>query len=162
MYIIDGRPNSNPEDFLAKTNPDDIISIDLVKDEEATSLYGASGKNGVVIIQTKNNKQSEIKCIEKSFPFVVHCITNDNWIIPQDVFNSLQAKVPSLNVSNTASPNLTPLFRLRGNSNPIILLDGIRVDASILNTLNLNDIESIHVAPSAAGASYFRNGFRMN
>ncbi len=40
----------NPLNFL---NPNDIASIDILKDASATAIYGSRGANGVVIITTK-------------------------------------------------------------------------------------------------------------
>ena len=116
--------------------------------------------NGVVVIQTKENEDSEKKCTTKTYPFRVYCLTNENWVLPQDITIALRARIPSLTISNDVNSFSTPVLRLRGNDQPIILLDGIRVDASIFNTLNPNDIESIMVAPSAAGTNYFLNGYR--
>ena len=116
--------------------------------------------NGVVIIQTTENSNSEDACTSKNYPFTVYCLKNDNWILPQDILIALRAKIPSINVSNDTNPFATPRFRIRGEADPIILIDGIRVDASILNNLNPNDIESIMVAPSAAGVNHFLNGYR--
>ncbi|MBV6647716.1 MAG: SusC/RagA family TonB-linked outer membrane protein, partial [Cyclobacteriaceae bacterium] len=44
---------SNPLNFL---NPNDIESIDILKDASATAIYGSRGANGVVIITTKSGK----------------------------------------------------------------------------------------------------------
>jgi len=41
---------------LALLNPDDIESIDILKDASATAIYGSRGSNGVVIITTKKGK----------------------------------------------------------------------------------------------------------
>ena len=161
LYIIDGVPVSDKE-VLRTINPKDVTSIDLLKGEEALKAHGKSGKNGVVIIQTqKANDSTEIKKLDK-LPFQVYSIKNTGWVIQQDIYNALRAKVPSLTISNSTNLGLTPAFRIRGNDAPIVLLDGVRVDASILNTLNPQDIESIHVAPSAAGTNYFLNGYRPN
>lgn len=43
----------NPLNFL---NPDDIASMDILKDASATAIYGARGANGVVLITTKKGK----------------------------------------------------------------------------------------------------------
>ncbi|PRY42024.1 iron complex outermembrane receptor protein [Spirosoma oryzae] len=61
LFVLDGLPldNSstggatNPLTFL---NPNDIESIDVLKDASATSIYGARGANGVVLITTKKGK----------------------------------------------------------------------------------------------------------
>ncbi|SHN32621.1 TonB-linked outer membrane protein, SusC/RagA family [Cyclobacterium lianum] len=55
LYVIDGLPGANPENSL---NPSDIKSIEVLKDASATSIYGARGSNGVVLITTKNGKQN--------------------------------------------------------------------------------------------------------
>ena len=61
LFVLDGLPldNSstggaiNPLNFL---NPQDIESIDVLKDASATAIYGARGANGVVLITTKRGK----------------------------------------------------------------------------------------------------------
>ena len=37
-------------------NPNDIASIDILKDASATAIYGSRGANGVVLITTKRGK----------------------------------------------------------------------------------------------------------
>ncbi|MGQ7868163.1 TonB-dependent receptor [Sunxiuqinia sp. sy24] len=51
---IDEAGNKNPISFL---NPEDIESIDILKDASSTAIYGARGANGVVIITTKKGKK---------------------------------------------------------------------------------------------------------
>lgn len=70
LYVIDGFPIENdpvnespsdggrdatttvPSDPLAALDPSDIESIEILKDASATSIYGARGANGVIIITT--------------------------------------------------------------------------------------------------------------
>jgi TonB-dependent SusC/RagA subfamily outer membrane receptor len=40
-------------------NPDDIASIEILKDASATALYGVRGANGVVLIKTKKGGEEE-------------------------------------------------------------------------------------------------------
>ncbi len=40
-------------------NPDDIASIDVLKDASATALYGAKGANGVIVITTKKGQRAK-------------------------------------------------------------------------------------------------------
>ncbi len=54
LYVIDGFPVENPNNNAF--NPDDIESIEILKDASATAIYGARGANGVVIITTKKGK----------------------------------------------------------------------------------------------------------
>jgi TonB-linked SusC/RagA family outer membrane protein len=50
LYIVDGFPVNKISDI----DPNDIGSIDVLKDASSTAIYGARGANGVVIITTKN------------------------------------------------------------------------------------------------------------
>ena len=49
LYVVDGFPTGNIENI----NPNDIESIDILKDASATAIYGSRGSNGVIIINTK-------------------------------------------------------------------------------------------------------------
>ncbi|MFS4418528.1 SusC/RagA family TonB-linked outer membrane protein [Maribacter sp. 2307ULW6-5] len=50
LFIIDGVPTKNGIDLL---NPNDIASVDVLKDAAASSIYGVQAANGVVVITTK-------------------------------------------------------------------------------------------------------------
>ncbi|MHB1922141.1 MAG: SusC/RagA family TonB-linked outer membrane protein, partial [Chitinophagaceae bacterium] len=51
LLVIDGIPTDAP---LNNINPDDIASIEILKDASASAIYGSRGANGVIIITTKN------------------------------------------------------------------------------------------------------------
>ena len=60
LYVIDGLPaaqgtsSSNPQDNpLISLDPNDIESIEVLKDASATAIYGARGANGVILITTR-------------------------------------------------------------------------------------------------------------
>ena len=61
LYVVDGIPfgqgsqsNDNP---LATIDPNNVESIQVLKDASATSIYGARGANGVVLITTKRGQR---------------------------------------------------------------------------------------------------------
>ena len=56
LYIIDGI---QVENALSVISPQDIESIDVLKDASATAIYGARGANGVVIITTKGGRNQK-------------------------------------------------------------------------------------------------------
>lgn len=58
LYVIDGVP-SMVSNFV-NLNPDDIASIEILKDASATAIYGSRGANGVVIITTKLGSDNEM------------------------------------------------------------------------------------------------------
>ncbi len=53
LYVVDGIPISGGFNDI---NPDDIESIDVLKDASATAIYGSRGANGVVLVTTKRGK----------------------------------------------------------------------------------------------------------
>lgn len=57
LYVIDGIP-AEQADMIA-INPDDIQSIDILKDASAAAIYGSRAANGVVLITTKRGIQNE-------------------------------------------------------------------------------------------------------
>ena len=52
-YVIDGIPGVD----ISMVAPDDIESIDVLRDATATAIYGSKAANGVIIINTKKGKQ---------------------------------------------------------------------------------------------------------
>lgn len=56
LYIIDGFPGN-----INNINPQDIASMEVLKDGAAAAIYGSTAANGVIIITTKNGKKGELK-----------------------------------------------------------------------------------------------------
>lgn len=64
LIVIDGVPVTNTaigteveaDNPLAALNPDDIASIDVLKDAASAAIYGARGSNGVILVTTKSGK----------------------------------------------------------------------------------------------------------
>lgn len=71
LYVIDGFPmypdngalgtsgNRQPTNAMATINPNEIESIEILKDASATSIYGSRGANGVILITTKRGKEGQ-------------------------------------------------------------------------------------------------------
>lgn len=63
LYVIDGvimhaaglANGSTPIDYI---NPNDIASVEVLKDASATAIYGARGANGVILVSTKRGSQT--------------------------------------------------------------------------------------------------------
>lgn len=57
LYVLDGIPFSREQadHMLTALNPRDVGRIDVLKDAGATSLYGARGASGVILITTKRS-----------------------------------------------------------------------------------------------------------
>lgn len=115
LYVVDGVTINNTQsgygaaggdklNGMAGINPADIESIDVLKDAAATSIYGARGGNGVVIITTKKGKAG----------------------IPKISFNTyygVQNVVRKLDVLNsTEFADLINELEIRRGNNPIFQL----------------------------------------
>ncbi len=71
LYVIDGFPmypdngalaaggNRQASNAMASINPNEIESIEILKDASATSIYGSRGSNGVVLITTRRGKEGQ-------------------------------------------------------------------------------------------------------
>jgi TonB-linked SusC/RagA family outer membrane protein len=59
LILIDGFESST--DDLARIQPDDIESFSVLKDASATSLYGARGANGIILVNTKAGTEGPIR-----------------------------------------------------------------------------------------------------
>lgn len=64
LYIVDGV---QVEKALSVISPQDIQTIDVLKDAAATAIYGARGANGVIVITTKSGKPGKMKVTLNSF-----------------------------------------------------------------------------------------------
>lgn len=57
LYIVDGMKTSSINDL----NPNDISSMEILKDAASAAIYGTEGANGVVLITTKSGQKGEAK-----------------------------------------------------------------------------------------------------
>ncbi len=55
LFLIDGLPGD-----YSTLNPNDIESIEVLKDASSTAVYGSAGSNGVIIITTKNGRPGKL------------------------------------------------------------------------------------------------------
>jgi TonB-dependent SusC/RagA subfamily outer membrane receptor len=58
LYVVDGYPITGG---LNNINPNDIASMDILKDASATAIYGVRAANGVVIITTKKGRKDGVE-----------------------------------------------------------------------------------------------------
>ena len=64
LYVVDGvmLPQNTQNQFsnaIDYINPNDIVSVEVLKDASSTAIYGARGANGVILITTKKGKAGE-------------------------------------------------------------------------------------------------------
>ncbi len=71
-YVIDGVPGMD----LSLVAPEDIESIDVLRDATATAIYGSKAANGVIIITTKKGKQGRTNVTYSGYVAFDHVLKN--------------------------------------------------------------------------------------
>jgi TonB-linked SusC/RagA family outer membrane protein len=140
LYIVDGVQINTRSDGgftqnnpLAFLNPDDIETIDILKDAASAAIYGSNASNGVVIITTKKGKAGKTK-------------------FNANVYMGSVQLMKKLEMSNSQE-----YFRMRseayGNSNNLPW-DNVAVLQTVLNELRVPNASTLTQAQAlAAGAA---------
>ncbi|HMO63487.1 MAG TPA: TonB-dependent receptor [Ferruginibacter sp.] len=76
-----GRYQAGTQSILNSFNPNDIESIEVLKDASATSIYGARAANGVILITTKRGKEGGLK-VQYSNNFSIQQFKNPFDVLP--------------------------------------------------------------------------------
>ncbi|SER94238.1 SusC/RagA family TonB-linked outer membrane protein [Pedobacter rhizosphaerae] len=80
LYIVDGFPVAS----IADIAPQDIESIDILKDASSTAIYGSRGANGVVLVSTKNSKTGKTAIAYNVFTGVRNLANKLGLLSPSD------------------------------------------------------------------------------
>lgn len=91
LFVIDGFPIEDPT-IGVSLNPNDIESMDVLKDASATAIYGARGANGVIMITTKKGKIGSPQ-ISYDFNAGVSWVSNKIKMMDSYEFVRLQSEV---------------------------------------------------------------------
>ena len=75
LYIIDGIPVDGGINFL---NPNDIESMQVLKDASSTAIYGSRAANGVVIMTSKKGKMGQKARVSINAQYGWSRMTGDN------------------------------------------------------------------------------------
>lgn len=123
LYVIDNIMIDDTD--ISTINPNDIASIEVLKDASATALYGARGANGVVVITTKRGQKGKGK------------VTYDGWVGWQTFANN----VPVMDGPQTFEYRVDAYANTYMDKNPTgdrqkyidryLLIDGKRMDQNV-------------------------------
>lgn len=75
LIVVDGYPISGS---LATVNPNDIESVEVLKDAASAAIYGSRGANGVILVTTKKGKQGGVKFSYNTYASVSSRYLRDN------------------------------------------------------------------------------------
>ncbi|MDO6518313.1 SusC/RagA family TonB-linked outer membrane protein [Zobellia uliginosa] len=162
LYVVDGIPTDNINDI----NPNDIASMQVLKDAASASIYGSRAANGVIIITTKKGS-GKLKITYDSY-YGVQLVQNGN---PWDILNPQeQAELTFIALKNT-NPDDPINHSQYGNGSSPVLPNYIApagaqtVDEALYyvnpNYTNSSDLESFYriVKANKEGTNWFQEIF---
>ncbi|OYU54318.1 MAG: SusC/RagA family protein [Chitinophagaceae bacterium BSSC1] len=139
LYIVDGVQVENGLSALA---PQNIQTIDVLKDAAATAIYGARGANGVIVITTKSGRQGKMTLSYNGFVGVKSLAKKLGVLSPYDyvIYQSERSRGSSTD-STTFTKNFGTTWDTLANYknvNPIDWQDEIAGRTGVLQTHSLN------------------------
>ncbi|MBC6610110.1 TonB-dependent receptor [Hymenobacter sp. BT507] len=111
LYVVDGIQIENALTVIA---PQDIASVDVLKDASATAIYGARGANGVVIITTKKGQEGRTVVSYNGFAGVRQLSNSLGVLGPDDYLNYQYERAAIIGNASGGLPTFKTLF---GSSN---------------------------------------------
>ena len=127
LYVIDGVPmfvDSNALNPLMNIAPNDIESIDILKDALATAIYGSRGANGVIIVTTKNGRKGEKATVEAGYTLSIANPVKVFEPLNNQEFRSLQEEIlrNTMDAYNYDMANFTMTTQYSMMYDPTILM----------------------------------------
>jgi TonB-linked SusC/RagA family outer membrane protein len=113
LYVVDGFPIEDPNNNIV--NPNDIESLEVLKDASATAIYGARGANGVVIITTKKGKEGA-PIISLDASYGLQKATKKIELMNPYEYVKYQLELDPTLVSTTPYPSPTQLYLAGGKT----------------------------------------------
>ncbi len=114
-----GRYDAGSQSILNSFNPNDIESIEVLKDASATSIYGSRAANGVILITTKRGSDGSLK-VQYSNNFSMQKYTNSFDVLPLNEWMQLrnEAGQEQWDFDNNVAPYGTRT-RAEAEANPV-------------------------------------------
>ncbi|SUI96936.1 Antirepressor regulating drug resistance, predicted signal transduction N-terminal membrane component [Sphingobacterium spiritivorum] len=142
MYMVNGKEITKED--VDNIRPDDITSINVLKDASATSLYGTKGENGVIMITLKNGNSGVVN-------------TGDASTFKKDsVDKFVRGKVTGVTIlkrgdNQAGGASQLHIRGLKEGKDPMVIIDNkIQEGSKSLKDLDPNSIESIEILKDAA------------
>ncbi|MCH3970166.1 MAG: TonB-dependent receptor [Prevotella sp.] len=121
LYVVDGVPmGTTIRDF----SPNDIASIQVLKDASAGAIYGSRAANGVIIITTKNGQKDQPLKVDYSGYMGVD-------YVPENVYDVMDADQYSQYIGQACANSNTPLpggYRLDASTGRYHFMDNTNTD----------------------------------
>ncbi|WP_035333426.1 M56 family metallopeptidase [Dyadobacter crusticola] len=144
LYVVDGKELKNA-DVAKRLAPDQIASVNVLKNSKATSIYGNKGKNGVIEIATKPNSAKTIE----SATIVAFVPPNKSAKEPTTTVQQLNPE-PGSGIQFRTDPSVS-LAKA-----PLYIVDGVKQENDVaVSKLDPKKIESISVLKEAGATTTY-------
>jgi TonB-linked SusC/RagA family outer membrane protein len=145
-FSSSGGSGNNAMSPLSMINPNDIESLDILKDASATAIYGSRGANGVVIITTKSGKKGAGR------------IAYENFTSFATVANKLDVlSLPQYATLKTELANLWGFQTRQEFSHPELLGSGTNWQKEVYRTA-ISNSHQLSFSGAKEGTSYYLSG----
>ena len=123
LYVVDGvqLPQGNQDQFsqsIDYINPNDVVSVEVLKDASSTAIYGARGANGVILITTKRGQSGEGRItydvdfsVPTKAPNEREALNADQYMMVEDLAYANMAKFDPAGWAAGKYTNLNPALR---------------------------------------------------
>ncbi|MCD2425833.1 TonB-dependent receptor plug domain-containing protein [Niabella pedocola] len=164
LLVVDGV--KKPEQEWNAISPDNIESVSILKDGQATALYGNEGKNGVVLIVTKNGPAApdsvKSKLVFSGTVNYAYTTGKDATTVPLKGRSEGIALVPANTTANNSRGSAvhvntgqqhaqTLFFSSNGNgADPLYMIDGKPANSDRLKAMAPDKIQAVSVLKDAA------------
>src|SRR5699024_6325439 len=151
LYVVDGVPSQN----ISTLNPNEVASMQVLKDAAAASIYGSRAANGVIIVTTKKG-QGEVQ---------VNYNASFGWAVPPsgNVWDILSPQgMADLSWLAQRNSGLEPSSKQYGNGDEPILPDFILPAGDSADEVNLDDYYVIPDYNDPAMVGSFNQIIRAN
>ena len=140
LIVVDGQVRAS----LSDINPDDIESMEVLKDASATAIYGARASNGVILITSKRGKSGSSSITFKSKTGINFLNIPYNYLNAEDYIKWTRLGVVEAIKNGTTTSSLLSGVGPRGTGNLYkdangVILDGNYDSRAIWSTMRLTD-----------------------
>ncbi len=138
LYIVDGV---QVENGLSALSPQNIQTIDVLKDAAATAIYGARGANGVIVITTKSGRPGKLQLSYNGFVGVKNLAKELKVLSPYDyvIYQSERSRGSSVDSTNFTKNFGTTWDTLNNykNVSPLSWQDEVMGNTGVTQTHNI-------------------------
>lgn len=142
LRILDGKKISNSE--FEKLDVSSIYSFSVLKDASATAAYGDEGKNGVIIIETKDYNKDNISLKADKISIVGDLTVEAT---------NAEAIANKENIHIKRNP--ISIVSIPASSQPLIILDGKEITQKEFDEIDSNTIESVSVVKDKSATTIY-------